>query len=148
MNRIWLPGTPASGIKGRAPKPRGSEALALEQLFEDKPLAVELPSLGSLNTSILSLSDDPALLDHPKHSPTMLNGKGDGISVEDDSFVNDQPSLTLKELLLTADTGQFEFLGMCAALPIPYILTDFLADAEDESLGTNYLTNELSFSWE
>lgn len=118
MNRIWLPGTPASGLKGRTPKPRGSEALALERLFEDKPLAVELPSLGSLNNSILSLSDDPALPDHPKYSPTIVNRKGDGIIVaEDDSFVNDQPSLTLKELLLTADTGQFEFLGMCRVLP-------------------------------
>src|SRR5258707_9756824 len=119
----------------------------MEQLFEDKPLVVELPSLGSLNTSILSLSDDPALLDRSKYSPIMVNGKGDRISVEDDSFVNDQPSLTLKELLLTADTGKFEFLGMCGTLPILYILTDFLADAEDESLGSNYLTNELSFSW-
>lgn len=119
MNRIWLPGTPASrtkGYGGRTPKPRESEVLALERLL-NKPPAMELPSLGS---SIFPSSDIPAVRgNHQTDASIIVNGVEGGSSVDevqDEGFVNDPPSLTLKELLLTADTGQFELLGMCVGV--------------------------------
>jgi hypothetical protein len=112
------------GYEGRTPKPRESDVLALERLFEDKLPAMELPSLGSWT---FPSSDDPAVLDvdgHRNNASTIIDG-GQGLSVdEDDVFVNDPPSLTLKELLLTADTGQFESLGMCAFCHVYFLYPD------------------------
>jgi hypothetical protein len=126
VNRIWIPGTPASRIKGfhgRTPKSRDSEAFTLEQLFDEKPPAMELPGLDSLNTLVFSSTDNSANHDvdeHLKNASTMVKATpkpesmvGGEISVdEDDYLANDPPSMTLMELLLTVDTSQFGLLGM------------------------------------
>jgi hypothetical protein len=81
---------------------------------------MELPGLGSLDT-LAFLSDSSAILDSASNVSTGvdvtpkpdISGEGDEISVEaEDFFANDPPSMTLRDLLLTADASQFELLGM------------------------------------
>lgn len=54
INRIWLPGTPASRLKSRTPKPRESGTLRLREFFDDQLLAIQLPDLSSSNASTSS----------------------------------------------------------------------------------------------
>lgn len=132
VNRIWTAGTPSSRMKA-TPRPRSSEVNALTRLFDAEPV-VELPTLGSSTSSLFSeeylrLEDAGERVDAdatpmPKRHPrtvsssasseeVVCNGSPDGFYAEDedDFFVDDPPSMTLKELLLSADSGQFNLLG-------------------------------------
>jgi hypothetical protein len=85
----------------------------LEQLFEDKPPAMELPGLGSLDTLAIVDSTNNASTGVDVTPKPDISGEEDEISVEaEDFFANDPPSMTLRDLLLTADASQFELLGM------------------------------------
>ena len=65
-----------------------------------------------------------------------------------DYLANDPSSMTLEKILLSADTSQFELLGMCIFWFFYHLLcSDHGAEAED-SFRSGFLENEVSFSWE
>ena len=70
-------------------------------------------------------------------------------TVEDDEYDDDDPpSMTLKEILLTADTSHFDLLGMPLYFGLLRKYTDGLPEADSDDLEDGFLPEDTSFVWE
>ena len=109
INRIWTSGTPKSIIKNT---PR--ESFPMTDLLLEP--ALSLPSL--LSTTFLD-PDVDGLEQDVDFTPTanrrdsgQFGNASHANEDEEDFFDNDPPSMTLREILLNADTSQFHLLGL------------------------------------
>jgi len=129
VNRIWTGDTPRNETPRSKTRPSSALALLL-----DGEAATGLPSLNSSissdvfeedaigNGSRRGGSDGWAVEDidatpkplrrSPALSVKSKQEEGYEPTVEVDEYDNDPPSITLKEILLAADTSHFDLLGM------------------------------------
>jgi len=123
VNRIWTAGTPSSKI-GNTPKSR--QSVALSKLFELEP-DMMLPASDSspISSADGSEDDDAGFMDveatpiPAKHGARHIFHSDAGIDEEEersggsdgDVLSDDAPSMTLKDILLSADTSNFDLLG-------------------------------------
>lgn len=116
VKRIWTAGTPKAKISAmqsfnETPKPRKSTALA--KLFENGPSLDSLPS----SSEVLLYEQDDLTGSEEEGGDALINEA-------EDVFGYDPPSMTLKEILLSAgDGGQIALLGLFL-FPSRFVWTD------------------------
>ena len=134
INRIWTAGTP----RNETPKQKARQSSALVLLLDGEP-EMGLPSLNSSISSNMfggEDSDDEYISKGidvtprpPGHSLSfsMNSEQKDGCQspVEDEEYDDDPPSMTLKEILLAANTSHFDLLGTSLLFELlrKYVLT-------------------------
>ncbi|KAF8961940.1 hypothetical protein BDZ97DRAFT_1759575 [Flammula alnicola] len=159
VNRIWTAGTPATAKKG-TPKPRESAALAL-LLDMDPPMGMPRLASSTWSVSSdefgggIGASEDsdggwaarnvdatprPARRSMHRQVSKSIDSEDEegekiledeGLTDEEDVFGDDPPSMTLKEILLSADTSHFDLL-----------------EAGSEDMEEGMLVEDASFVWE
>ncbi|KIM38389.1 hypothetical protein M413DRAFT_447859 [Hebeloma cylindrosporum] len=135
INRIWTAGTP----RHETPKPKARQSSALALLLDRDP-EMGLPSLNSSTSSNLfggEDSDDECVSKNidvtprPPRRSLVFSTNVEQEQGDDEYDDDDLPSMTLKEILLTADTSHFDLL-----------------EADSDDMEDAFLPEDTSFVWE
>ena len=170
INRIWTSRTPKSAMRNNTPR----ESFPLADLLLEP--ALSLPSL--LSTSLLGpdetddgLEQDSDFTPLVKRRDSRQAGNAIYANVdgniyeekedeeEDDIFGDDPPSMTLREILLNADTGHFHLLGLSPpnlrgfcfsslSLPNKFLIARIVEEDQEDDVLSGDDDDDTSFMWE
>ncbi|PPQ72765.1 hypothetical protein CVT26_003147 [Gymnopilus dilepis] len=142
INRIWTAGTPKSSFKFHQKMRQSSSSLGR---LLDAETEMALPSSASVDQDVgdgghggwddedVEGVQDVDATPRPPRRSLPLSQTSDPGDEDEDGFEVDQPSMSLKEILLTADTSHFDLLDL---------------NSEDVGIGKEILDEDASFVWE